>query len=60
MYSGLEFMNKKKLSEAFMFPLCSISKPEIEMQMLSSRTVMMAISSFALKADYHHLALQIN
>lgn len=55
MYGGLEFMHKEKLSEAFMFPVCSISKAWIKMQKLLSRTMIVVISSFALKADYHHL-----
>lgn len=60
MYGGVEFMHKKKLSEAFMFPACSISKAAIKMQLLLSRTLMVLISSFALKSAYHHLALYIN
>lgn len=50
----------EKLSEAFMFPVCSISKAAIKKQLLMSRTLIVVISSFALKTDYHHLALYIN
>lgn len=32
-------MHKKELSKAFMFPVCSISKAMIKMQLLLSRTM---------------------
>lgn len=53
-------MHKKKLSEAFMFPVCSISKAAIKIRLLLSRALVVLISSFALKIAYHHLALCIN
>lgn len=53
-------MHKKKLSEAFMFPVCSISKAVIKMHLLLSRTLIVVILSFALKSDYDHLAVYIN
>lgn len=43
-----------------MFPACSISKAAIKMRLLLSRTLIVVISSFALKTDFHHLALYIN
>lgn len=50
-------MHKKKFAEAFMFPACSIFRAAIKMQLFSSRALIAAISSSALKAGYHHLAL---
>lgn len=62
MHRGTEFMHKKKLSEAFMFPVCSISKAVIKMHLLYSnlKPWYVLILSFALKTDYHHLVVYIN
>lgn len=60
MYSGLEFMHKKKLSEAFMFPACSISKAAIKMWLLLCATLIVLILLLALKTEYHHPVLYMN
>ena len=61
MYSGMEFMHKKKrISSAFMFLACLITKAAIKMLLLLSRTLIVVISSFAPQTDYHNLALYIN
>lgn len=60
LYGGVEFMHKKRLSEAFMSPACSFSKAAIKMLLFQSTTLIVVILSLALKADYHYLALYIN
>lgn len=56
-------MHKKKLSEAFMFPVCSISKGAIMMQLLLSRTLIVVISSLHLRLTIitlHYISINIH